>query len=144
MKKGKVKLFIFLLSIAMLLTGCRQSQKVSYNLKRQADDFNIRRRITIINTWTDKVLLQMEGLISISVDDDGDLNIVTEYDEDKYTLQYIHLSDHITYLTEQISTPTDVSKYAYEIVLYPMKTVLGFDFVLDNGEQKEEEAGESE
>lgn len=139
MKKGKAKLFIFLLSIAMLLTGCRESQKVSYNLRRQADDFNIRRRITIINTWTDKVLLQMEGLISISVDDDGDLNIVTEYDEDKYTLQYIHLSDHITYLTEQISTPTDVSKYAYEIVLYPMKTVLGFDFVLDNGEQKEEE-----
>lgn len=60
MKKGKVKLFIFLLSIVMLLTGCRQSQKVSYNLRRQADDFNIRRRITIINTWTDKVLLQME------------------------------------------------------------------------------------
>ena len=75
---------------------------------------------------------------AISVDDDGDLNIITEYDEDKYTLQYIHLSDHVTYLTEQISTPTDVSKYAYEIVLYPMKTVLGFDFVLDNGEQKEE------
>lgn len=139
MKKGKIKLFIFLLSIVMLLTGCRQSDKVSYNLKRQADDFNIRRRITIINTWTDKVLLQIEGLISISVDSDGDLNIVTEYDEGKYTLQYIHLSDHITYLTEQISTPTDVSKYAYEIVLYPMKTVLGFDYILDNGEQKEEE-----
>lgn len=138
MKKEKAKLFIFLLSIVMLLTGCRQSDKVSYNLKRQADDFNIRRRITIINTWTDKVLLQIEGLISISVDDDGDLNIITEYDEDKYTLQYIHLSDHVTYLTEQISTPTDVSKYAYEIVLYPAKTVLGFDFILDNGEQNED------
>lgn len=139
MKKVKTKLFILLLSIVILLTGCRQSQKVSYNLRRQADDFNIRRRITIINTWTDKVLLQMEGLISISVDDDGDLNIVTEYDEDKYTLQYIHLSDHIPYLTEQISTPTDVSKYAYEIVLYPMKTVLGFDYILDNGEQMGDE-----
>ena len=138
MKKGKEKIFILLLTIAMLLTGCRESEKVTYNLKRQADDFNIRRRITIINTWTDKVLLQIEGLISISVDDDGDLNVITEYDEGKYTLQYIHLSDHVTYLTEQISTPTDVSKYAYEIVLYPMKTVLGFDFVLDNGEQKEE------
>ena len=59
MKIGKAKLFIFLLLIAMLLTGCRQSDKVSYNLKRQADDFNIRRRITIINTWTDKVLFQL-------------------------------------------------------------------------------------
>ena len=135
MRKKKAKLFIFLLSIAMLLVGCRQSDMVSYNLKRQADDFNIRRRITIINTWTDKVLLQIEGLISVSVDDDGDLNIITEYEEGKYTLQYIHLSDHITYLTEQISTPTDVSKYAYEIVLYPGHVNLGFSFVTDKGEQ---------
>lgn len=140
MRKLKVRtLVLCIVAVMLVLTGCRQSQKVSYNLRRQADDFNIRRRITIINTWTDKVLLQMEGLISILVDDDGDLNIVTEYDEDKYTLQYIHLSDHITYLTEQISTPTDVSKYAYEIVLYPMQTVLGFDFVLDNGEQMGDE-----
>lgn len=120
----------------LLLTGCRQSDRVSYNLKREADDFNIRRRITIINTWTDKVLLQMEGLISVSVDEDGDLNVITEYAEDKYTLQYIHLSDHITYLTEQVSTPTDVSKYTYEIVLYPGHVNLGFNFVTDKGEQQ--------
>lgn len=123
------------LAAVLLQTGCRESEMVSYNLKRQADDFNIRRRITIINTWTDKVLLQMEGLISVSVDSDGDLNVVTEYEEGKYTLQYIHLSDHITYLTEQISTPTDVSKYTYEIVLYPGHVNLGFSFVTDNGEQ---------
>lgn len=120
----------------LLLTGCRQADMVSYNLKREADDFNIRRRITIINTWTDKVLLQMEGLISVTVDDDGDLNVITEYEEGKYTLQYIHLSEHITYLTEQVSTPTDVSKYTYEIVLYPGHVNLGFNFVTDKGEQQ--------
>lgn len=120
----------------LLLTGCRQADMVSYNLKREADDFNIRRRITIINTWTDKVLLQMEGLISVTVDNDGDLNVITEYEEGKYTLQYIHLSEHITYLTEQVSTPTDVSKYTYEIVLYPGHVNLGFNFVTDKGEQE--------
>ena len=138
MMKLKTKTLMSLALVAVLLqTGCRQSDMVSYNLKRQADDFNIRRRITIINTWTDKVLLQIEGLISVSVDDDGDLNVITEYEEGKYTLQYIHLSNHITYLTEQISTPVDVSKYAYEIVLYPGHVNLGFSFVTDNGEQTE-------
>lgn len=139
MIKRRTKALLISAVIAVsLLTGCRQSAVVSYNLKREADDFNVRRRITIINTWTDKVLLKMEGLISVSVDDDGDLNVITEYEEGKYTLQYIHLSDHITYLTEQVSTPTDVSKYTYEIVLYPGHVNLGFNLTTDKGEQNED------
>ena len=70
-------------------------------------------------------LMQITGLLAISTDDDGDLNITIEKGPGEYVLNYAHLSQDTTYIVEQIETK-DVSKYKYEIKFYPTNIVSGW------------------
>ena len=124
----KVWIAIVLLVMVFILTACSEASKVNYNLKREADEFNVRRRITVLNTRTDKAMMQITGLLAIKVDDDGDLNITIEKAPGEYVLNYAHLSQDTTYIVEQIETK-EVSKYKYEIIFYPENIISGwFDY----------------
>ena len=121
----KIVLAVLLIFIVFALSSCRQADTVRHNLKREADDFNIRRRITVMNTRTDTPLMQITGLISIDVDNDGDLNITIEKAPNEFVLNYAHLSQDTTYIVEQIETK-EVNKYMYEIKFYPKQLVSGW------------------
>ena len=51
--------------LASTLCGCSEASRVRRNLNQEADNFNIQRRITVLNARTDKVLLEMEGTFSL-------------------------------------------------------------------------------
>lgn len=132
MNKKRSLVVAFLLVLLFVLAGCTQADKVTSNLRRQAEDFNIRRRITVFNTRTDTPLMQVTGLLSIGTDSDGDLNITIEKAPGEYVLNFAHLSQDTTYIVEQIETK-EVSKYAYEIVFYPKQLASGwFDLRIEN------------
>ena len=137
-KKRVVALVLFAVVAMLILSSCSQSDKVSYNIKRQADDFNVRRRITVLNTRTDRVMMRITGLMSISVDSDHDLNIVIEKAPNEFVLDYVHLSQDTTYSVEQIET-LEVNKYKYDIIFYPENFISGwYDISLqrDNSDSK--------
>lgn len=123
--KKKILLVAILCIGLIILSSCRQADTVRHNLKREADDFNIRRRITVLNTRTDTPMMQITGLLSIDVDKDGDLNITIEKEPNQFVLNYAHLSQDTTYIVEQIETK-EVNKYQYEIKFYPTQLVSGF------------------
>ena len=125
MKMKKISIAVLLCMMAIVLSSCRQADVVRHNLKRQADDFNVRRRITVLNTRTDTPMMQITGLISIDTDSDGDLNITIEKAPNEFVLNYAHLSQDTTYMVEQIETK-EVSKYQYEIKFYPTQLVSGW------------------
>lgn len=123
--KKKILIAAVLIVTMMLLSACTQSDVVRSNLRREADDFNIRRRITVLNTRTDTPMMQITGLLSISTDSDGDLNIMIEKASGEYVLNFAHLSQDTTYIVEQIETK-EVSKYQYEIKFYPSQLISGW------------------
>lgn len=123
--KKKIAIAAVLIMTMMLLSACTQSDVVRSNLRREADDFNIRRRITVLNTRTDTPMMQITGLLSISTDSDGDLNIMIEKAPGEYMLNFAHLSQDTTYIVEQIETK-EVSKYQYEIKFYPSQLISGW------------------
>ena len=123
--KKKIAITAVLIMTMMLLSACTQSDVVRSNLRREADDFNIRRRITVLNTRTDTPMMQITGLLSISTDSDGDLNIMIEKAPGEYVLNFAHLSQDTTYIVEQIETK-EVSKYQYEIKFYPSQLISGW------------------
>lgn len=123
--KKKIIITAVLIVTMMLLSACTQSDVVRSNLRREADDFNIRRRITVLNTRTDTPMMQITGLLSISTDSDGDLNITIEKAPGEYVLNFAHLSQDTTYIVEQIETK-EVSKYQYEIKFYPSQLISGW------------------
>lgn len=123
--KKKILIAAVLIVTMMLLSACTQSDVVRSNLRREADDFNIRRRITVLNTRTDTPMMQITGLLSISTDSDGDLNIMIEKAPGEYVLNFAHLSQDTTYIVEQIETK-EISKYQYEIKFYPSQLISGW------------------
>lgn len=106
------------ISTVLTLTGCTQADTVRHNLTEDADSFNITRRITVFNTRTDKVLMQMTGVMSIKTDSDTkELNVLVK-DGETYYKHLIYLNDDTTYVMEDVGG-ADVSRSAYEIHFLP-------------------------
>lgn len=110
---------ILSVSMALLLFGCTEASKVSYNLSQQADSFNNIRQVTVINCLQGDVLFQMTGKMSITADNtNNQLEIVVEDENGEYKKHFIGLSDNVTYVVEDITTG-DVSKYKYTLNFNP-------------------------
>ena len=101
------------------LTGCTEKDKVSWNVSQEADNFNAVRRLTGINTLSDKVLLQMTGTFAIQTDPDtNELQIICELENGEYQKHFVYLNQFTTYTVEDISG-SDVDKYSYELNFMP-------------------------
>lgn len=109
--------------IILMLTGCEKSDRVNYNIRREANNFNVYRRVVAINTRLNETLFAVEGYISVDVDSDGDLNVTIQTGEEDFKLFYAHLGNDVTYTVIQIE-PIDVTPYAYNISFFPAKEVL--------------------
>ena len=117
-----------ILSSAIVFSGCEdESIRVNENITQQAQNFNVYRRVTVINCIKGDTLFTMEGLMNIEADTkDKQLEIIVETDKGKYKKHFIGLSDNVTYTVEDISG-SQVSKYHYEINYNP-KMWIPFEF----------------
>ena len=106
--------------MATALVGCQtESQRVSYNLSQEADNFNVIRQLTVINCIEGDVLFQMTGKMSITADTaDNQLEIIVEDDNGYYQKHFVGLSDNVTYVVEQLNVK-NVSKYKYTLNYNP-------------------------
>lgn len=120
MRMKKLKAFAVSALLMVSLVGCaqRQSDIVSYNLSQEADNFNVARKITIINTRTDTVQFSVTGNFSIEKESDGDLSVIGENKNGTYYKHFIYLSRDISYIVEDLGT-TGVDKYDYQINFNP-------------------------
>ena len=117
-----MKKIIYVLFVSMMiLSGCQvEADRVNYNLTQEADNFNVIRQITVINCLKGDVLFQMTGKMSITADtQDNQLEVIVEDENGKYKKHFIGLSDNVTYVIEDITDDTDVSKYHYTLNYNP-------------------------
>lgn len=107
-------------SVCVGLTGCREATRASYNVSKQADNFNIVRQVTVIDCINGDIMFQMTGKMSVYADtEDNQLEVIVE-DGGTYTKHIIGLSDNVTYVVEDLNLgANDVSKYHYTINFNP-------------------------
>ena len=105
---------------ALITTGCTQADRVSYNLSKEADSFNVVRQLTVINCIGGDVLFQMTGKMSITADTtDNQLEVIVE-DGGTYVKHFVGLSDNTTYVVEDLNLGDNaVSKYKYTLNFNP-------------------------
>lgn len=128
MKKIKKKLVALLIGVTMTLSlvGCTTADTVNYNLNKEADEFNIYRRITVTNARTDTIMIQAEGYMSLSNNSSNELVITIKTGEGTYYKNYIYLNDWTCYVMEQ-TEPIGTDKYHYELVFYPERLIPSVD-----------------
>lgn len=108
---------VLILAIAITMTGCREAERVSYNLSKEADQFNVTRRVTVYNTRTDKILLEVIGNLSVQ-SSSGDIDLIVEVGPGQYKKHFINLNEWTTYVVEDVSGAF-VDKYHYEVNFLP-------------------------
>lgn len=137
MKKIILSILLPLVVIAscLMLTGCRSSETVSYNLSKEADEFKVRRRITFINLRTGDYLFTMSGLCALQ-GGQGDLNneleVICKIGDGQYQKHFLFLASETTYVVEQLET-NDVSRYDYEFIFKP-EAIVPIDIKVQMGE----------
>ena len=111
--------FAAALVLSITFAGCNQAARVSYNLSKEADNFNDIRQVTVINCIEGDILFQMTGKMSITADtSDNQLEIIVEDENGEYKKHFIGLSNNVTYVVEDI-TSEDVSNYKYTFNFNP-------------------------
>lgn len=113
------------ITLAFSLSACATDAEVaSHNLSKEADNFNIPRRVVFVNGITDQYLLSIEGYCSIE-DEDDQLEVTCKVG-DEYKKHFLGLSDNVTYFAEQLA-PTDASTDHYKVVFKPESIIPNVD-----------------
>lgn len=109
---------IALLLALLVTTGCvNDSDVVSRNISKSADQFEVTRRIVFYNGINGEYMLTIEGLCALEVTDKK-LAVVCKTSTTEYKKHYLGLSDNVTYFAEQIDS-IRASPYHYRVVFKP-------------------------
>ena len=119
----KLKRLIAALAAAAMFSSvaigcCTEADWVSANISKQADNFNVTRKLTVLNARTDTVLLELTGTFALKNNTSNELEVIIETAEGKYQKDYVYLNDYTMYVVEDISG-SEVDKYHYEINFLP-------------------------
>lgn len=114
-----MKILMVIAITGLMLVGCIEANKVSQNVSKEADNFNVIRRLTVLNARTDKPMFELVAAFSITVDEEyNQLEVVCETGEGEYKKHFIGLNEWTMYVVEDISG-AEVSKYHYEMNFLP-------------------------
>lgn len=116
--KKKIIAILAALALCTSITGCTESEQVAYNISKEADNFNVVRKLTVINARTDTVLLEMIGTFSLKNNSSNELEIICEVGDGVYQKHFVYLNEYTLYVVEDISG-ANVDKYHYEINFLP-------------------------
>lgn len=118
MKKKIAVLMALVVLVCFAATGCTEADQVSSNISKEADNFNVTRKLTVLNARTDTILLELTGTFALKNNSSNELEVIIETAEGKYQKDYVYLNDYTMYVVEDISGSA-VDKYHYEINFLP-------------------------
>lgn len=123
------KLTLTLLVVpAAIVAGCgSNADTVSDNIAKEAEKFNVGRRIVVTNSITDKAVFLVEGRCSFE-NPPGRLDVVCKDAPGKYTKASIGLGDNTTWASVQLGK-ISVSEYRTKIILRPESLIPDLDLV---------------
>ena len=116
--KKKILTVIAILLACFTLTACTEADQVSHNISKEANLFNVTRKITVVNVRTDNVLFEMTGTFSIMNNSTHELEIICQTGENEFKKHFIYLNEWTSYVIEDISG-ANVDKFKYELNILP-------------------------
>ena len=99
------------------LTGCREATRVSHNVSKQADNFNVVRRLSVMSAITNKPVFELIGVFSFESTEDR-ITIIAEASKGVYKKHVIGFGENVVWVVEDIEG-SNVSKFKYEVNFAP-------------------------
>ena len=117
-----IGMLIAVVMATITLTGCTEVNQVSYNISHEANNFNVTRRLAVINARTDKPVFELIGNFSLQNNTTNELEIVCEVSEGVYKKHFVYLNEYTIYVVEDVSGAS-VDKYRYEVNFLPEQII---------------------
>lgn len=123
--KKIIKIMLALI-IAVMMTfasGCNQADTMRNNIQKEADKFNVYRKITFVNLYTGQLLYSAEGYFSVQTTYQNDyqgqqeIGIVFNVAKNEYKMDYFSIAENVCYVIEQVENTTG-NPYHWKIVWY--------------------------
>ena len=119
MKNRIICCVMCLVMLVGCLCGCSEAEKVNKNISKQANYFETERHITVYNARTDKVILEAEGLMSITNNSSNELVCTIKTGPNTYKKNYIYLNSYTMYVVEDITgTMTHTTTSSTSILIF--------------------------
>lgn len=115
--KKVIAILLVMVCLVGVLSGCSAASDVNHNLSQAADNFEVFRKITVYNARTDLIIMEMEGLMSLSNNATNELVVTCKVGENEYKKNYVYLNEYVIYVVEDI-TGTVTDPYHYKIHFY--------------------------
>ena len=115
------KILCVMFALVMVLTLCAcgtQAERVSYNISQQADNFNVTRRLAVINARSDEPVFELIGNFALSNTSTNELAVTVETAPGQYKKHYVYLNEWTIYVVEDVSG-CYVDPYHYEVNFLP-------------------------
>lgn len=110
-------MFVAIMFLTSSCMGFRKSDTVKYNIQKEADYFNVYRRMTFINLRTGDILYEAEGYFSLQDTSSDEIGLIFRIAKDEYKINYFSKHENVAYIIEQIEN-THTNPYFYEIKIY--------------------------
>lgn len=122
MKKKLFCLVAVMILCVVAMTGCTEADNVSYNISKEANNFNVTRRLAVINARTDKPVFELIGNFSLANNGANELEVTVECEKGVYKKHFVYLNDWTIYVVEDVSGAY-VDKYKYEVNFLPEQII---------------------
>lgn len=128
MKRFKTIICIILTLIALIcatvFTACdSQAHTIKHNIQKEADKFDVYRRITFVNLYSGELLYSAVGYFSLQTTVDNEyqgqqeIGLVFKISNDEYKMDYFSINNNVAYVIEQAENTT-TDPYHWKIVWY--------------------------
>lgn len=123
--KKIIKIMLALtIAVTMIFAfGCSQADTMRNNIQKDADRFNIYRKITFVNLYTGQLLYSAEGYFSLQTTHKNkyqgqqEIGLVFNVAKNEYKMDYFSIAENVCYVIEQTKNTTG-NPYYWKIVWY--------------------------
>lgn len=115
--KKTIAIILALICIVGCFASCTAAENVNHNLSQAADNFQVVRKITVYNARTDMIVMEMEGIMSLSNNSTSELVVTCQTGPQEYKKNYVYLNEYVIYVVEDI-TGTVTNPYHYKVHFY--------------------------
>ena len=114
--KKVIVVFMLVVMCLVLLSACNDADTIQHNISQKSDNFETYRKVTVINLRSDKILLEVEGYLSIKDSSEKELAIIIMTAPSQYKMHYVYTGSEVVYLVEQTeNTTTDPYHWSIRI-----------------------------
>jgi len=107
---------------AFSLVSCSQESDIaSYNVSQAAHNFEVNRRVVFYNGITGEYILTIEGLLSVTPENDK-ISVIVKTGPREYKKHYLGVSHNVTWFCEQVES-VSADPFHYRVIFRPKNII---------------------